>query len=113
MMSVTRKAILRSAAMALCMLPVAPALASSHREAPYITRAPKVDNTDFYMFRSYEPGKEATTTLIANYYPDQSPGSGPNYFTMDPTALYEIHVDNNGDAKEDLTYSFKIGRAHV
>ncbi len=110
-MSVTRKTILRSAAMALCMLPVAPAVASSHREAPYITRAPKVDNTDFYMFRSYEPGKEATTTLIANYYPDQSPGSGPNYFTMDPTALYEIHVDNNGDAKEDLTYSFKFTNA--
>ena len=28
---------------------------SSHREAPGITKTPKVDGTDFYMFRSYEP----------------------------------------------------------
>ncbi|HYM47629.1 MAG TPA: DUF4331 family protein, partial [Burkholderiaceae bacterium] len=31
-----------------------PVIASSHREAPFITTAPKVDGTDFYMFRSYE-----------------------------------------------------------
>ncbi|HYF41037.1 MAG TPA: DUF4331 family protein, partial [Ramlibacter sp.] len=30
------------------------ALASSHREAPFLTTVPKVDATDFYMFRSYE-----------------------------------------------------------
>ena len=29
------------------------AFASSHREAPFITQNPKVDATDFYMFRSY------------------------------------------------------------
>ena len=27
--------------------------ASSHREAPSITKLPKVDATDFYMFKSY------------------------------------------------------------
>ena len=32
--------------------------ASSHREAPNITRMPAVDATDFYMFNSYEPGPE-------------------------------------------------------
>ena len=39
-----------------CLLLVAAgsALASSHREAPGITNSPKVDGTDFYMFRSYE-----------------------------------------------------------
>jgi len=84
------------------------ALASSHREAPGITKMPKVDNTDVYAFRSYEPGREAYTTLIANFYPSQSPGDGPNYFTMDPDAIYEIHVDNTGDAVEDLTFQFKF-----
>ena len=34
-----------------------PAHASSHREAPFISTAPKVDGTDFYMFNSYEPGR--------------------------------------------------------
>jgi hypothetical protein len=27
---------------------------------------------------------------------------------MDPDALYEIHIDNNGDAKEDLTFQFRF-----
>jgi hypothetical protein len=86
----------------------APATASSHREAPFITRLPKVDATDFYMFRSYQPGRGDFTTLIANYVPLQDAYGGPNYFSMDPDALYEIHIDNNGDAKEDLTFQFRF-----
>ena len=82
--------------------------ASSHREAPFITTQPKVDGTDFYMFRSYEPGREDYVTLIANYLPLQDAYGGPNYFALDPNALYEIHVDNNGDAKEDITFQFRF-----
>lgn len=84
------------------------ALASSHREAPFITQMPKVDGTDFYMFRSYEPGRAAFVTLIANYIPLQDPYGGPNYYMFDPKALYEIHVDNNGDGKEDVTFQFRF-----
>ncbi len=82
--------------------------ASSHREAPAITGTPKVDATDFYMFRSYEAGREAYVTLIANYLPLQDPYGGPNYFRLDDTALYEIHVDNNGDAVEDISFQFEF-----
>ncbi len=82
--------------------------ASSHREAPFITTAPKVDATDFYMFKSYASGRDGYVTLIANYQPLQDPYGGPNYFSMDPNALYEIHVDNNGDAKEDITFAFRF-----
>lgn len=82
--------------------------ASSHREGPGITKSPKTDSTDFYMFRSYEPGRDQYVTLIANYQPLQDPGGGPNYFTMDSDAVYEIHIDNVGDAKEHLTYQFKF-----
>lgn len=84
------------------------AAASSHREAPFITTAPKVDGTDFYAFRSYEPGRSGYVTLIANYQPLQDAYGGPNYFSMDPNALYEIHVDNNGDAKEDISFQFRF-----
>ena len=91
------------------------AIASSHREAPFITTSPKVDGTDFYMFRSYEGidaagkgGRSDYVTLLANYQPLQGPYGGPNYFSMDPNALYEIHLDNNGDAKEDLTFQFRF-----
>ena len=93
---------------ALMLAAAAPVGASSHREAPFITTAPKVDGTDFYMFRSYETGRSDYVTLIANYQPLQDAYGGPNYFSMDPNALYEIHVDNNGDAKEDLTFQFRF-----
>ena len=91
------------------------AIASSHREAPGITNSPKVDGTDFYMFRSYEGvaangagGRSDYVTLLANYQPLQAPYGGPNYFQMDPNALYEIHVDNTGDAVEDITFQFRF-----
>src|SRR5262245_6125954 len=84
------------------------AWASSHREAPFITKNPKVDATDFYMFKSYEPGRDAYVTLIANYQPLQDAYGGPNYFVMDPEALYEIHIDNSGDGVEDLTFQFRF-----
>lgn len=97
--------------MASCAIPAIPAMASSHREAPNITELRKVDGTDFYMFRSYEPGRTDFVTLIANYQPDQNPGAGPNYYTMDPDAIYEIHIDNDGDAVENLTFQFKFTNA--
>ena len=81
---------------------------SSHREAPFIIGAPKVDGTDLYMFRSYEPGREGYVTLIANYVPLQAAYGGPNYFPLESKALYEIHVDNNGDAREDITFQFRF-----
>ncbi|HEY0973586.1 MAG TPA: DUF4331 domain-containing protein [Solimonas sp.] len=95
-------------AAALALATTLPALASSHREAPFITTAPKVDGTDFYMFRSYEPGKQDTTTLIANYLPLQDAYGGPNYFALDPNALYEIHIDNTRDGVEDITFQFRF-----
>ena len=87
------------------LLPVL-TLASSHREAPAIAGMPRVDGTDFYMFRSYEPGRANYVTFIANYIPLQDAYGGPNYFNLDPHAVYDIHVDNNGSAKPALTFRF-------
>ena len=81
--------------------------ASSHREAPGITKTPAIDGTDFYMFRSYESGRSAFVTFVANYVPLQDAYGGPNYFALDADAVYEIHVDNNGDAIEDITFQFQ------
>jgi Domain of unknown function (DUF4331) len=81
-------------------------LASSHREGPYITGMPKVDGTDLYMFRSYEAGRDGFVTILANYQPFQDPQGGPNFYQFDPNALYEIHIDNNGDGVEDITFQF-------
>ena len=92
----------------MAVLGAAPASASSHREAPFLTNQPKVDGTDFYMFRSYEQGRQDYVTMIANYIPFQDPQGGPNFYQFDQNGLYEIHVDNVGDAKERLTFQFRF-----
>jgi hypothetical protein len=93
---------------ALAAPAVAGELLSSHREAPAITESPKVDGTDFYFFRSYEAGQDDKLVLVANFLPLQDPYGGPNYFALDPDARYEIHVDNDGDAVEDLSFRFEL-----
>ncbi|HEY7290048.1 MAG TPA: DUF4331 domain-containing protein [Vicinamibacterales bacterium] len=80
--------------------------ASSHREAPLISQDPTADNTDLYAFRS--PDKPDTVTIVANYIPLESPAGGPNFPAFDDSVLYEINIDNDGDAKEDLTYQFRF-----
>lgn len=80
--------------------------ASSHREAPLITEDPTMDNTDVYAFRS--PDAPDTVTIIANYIPLEEPSSGPNFYNFSPAGVYEIHIDNNGDGKEDITYQFQF-----
>ncbi|RYF70664.1 MAG: DUF4331 domain-containing protein, partial [Comamonadaceae bacterium] len=107
-MKFAQRPIVQASLLALCAAAASGAMASSHREAPSITGMPKVDATDFYMFRSYEPNRQDFMTVIADYQPDQSAYGGPNYFFMDPNALYEIHLDTNGDASEDLTFQFRF-----
>jgi hypothetical protein len=105
------KTFFRLVVVSLCALTaIVPAYASSHREAPLITEMPKVDGTDFYIFNSYESGRSGFVTLLANYEPLQDAYGGPNYFALDPDALYRIHVDNTGDGVEDITFQFRVGQ---
>src|SRR6266852_1799665 len=79
---------------------------SSHREAPEISKDPVADSTDVYAFVS--PDKPDSVTLIANYIPLQSPAGGPNFYEFGDDVLYEIHVDNNGDGRADITWQFRF-----
>jgi hypothetical protein len=80
--------------------------ASSHREAPLISQDPLADNTDVYAFVS--PERPDRVVLISNYIPLQFPSSGPNFWKFDDNVLYEIMVDNTGDAVEDITFQFRF-----
>ena len=79
---------------------------SSHREAPEISKDPVADSTDLYAFIS--PDKPDTVTLIANYLPLQSPAGGPNFYEFGDDVRYEIHIDNNGDGRPEISYQFKF-----
>ena len=82
------------------------AVASSHREAPVIADDPAADNTDLYAFRS--PDRPETVTIVANYIPLEEPAGGPNFAKFDDSVLYELKIDNDGDAAEDIAYQFRF-----
>lgn len=102
----SKKIVFAFVALALLVTTGFEVFASSHREAPMISGDPKVDATDLYAFVS--PDDKNTVTLIANYIPFEEPAGGPNFDSFDEKAMYEIKIDNDGDAKEDITYQFKF-----
>jgi hypothetical protein len=78
--------------------------ASSHREAPLVAGDPQIDDTDLYAFVS--PDKPDTVTLIGNWYPFEEPNGGPNFYPFATDARYNINIDNDGDGKPDVTYTW-------
>jgi len=111
-----RKKILPGLGWKLCLLLVIAASgnklsASSHREAPLISRDPLADNTDVYAFRS--PDDPNTITIIANYIPFQLPEGGPNYYNFGPGIRYEIHIKNKANTPgDDITYRFTFSQVN-
>src|SRR5215211_5571329 len=82
------------------------AAAASHREAPLIALDPAADISDFFMFRSYEPGHENNVVLIMDVIPGEEPSSGPNYFNFDPSVRYSFSIDNDQDGAWDSRIEF-------
>lgn len=93
------------ASMFIMLVPIS-VLASSHSEAPGSALVRDLDLTDIYVFRS--PDAPDTVTFVINTYPFQEPGGGPNFYRFSDEGLYEIHIDNNGDASQDITYQFRF-----
>ena len=83
-----------------------PGFAASHREAPLTALDHKADIADFFAFVSYDdPSK---VTFILNVDPLLEPANGPNYFPFDPEINYEIRIDNDQDAKSDVSFRFNF-----
>ena len=93
-------------AMSLFMLAPSSLFASSHREAPITALDRAADVTDWYAFVSYDDPTKVT--FILNVDPLLEPANGPNYFPFDPNVLYEMHVDNNQDGLDDVTFQFRF-----
>src|SRR5262245_8769623 len=82
------------------------ARAANHREAPITALDHKADITDWFAFVSYDDPTKVT--MILDVDPLLEPANGPNYFPFDPEILYEMKVDNNFDADEDITFQFRF-----
>ncbi len=87
-------------------LPLASALAASHREAPITAIDRTADITDWYAFVS--PDEPDTVTMILAVDPLLEPGNGPNYFPFDDNLLYEFNVDNDQDARPDVSFRVRF-----
>jgi Domain of unknown function (DUF4331) len=86
-----------------------PASGASHREAPLISLDPPADISDFFMFRSYQPGNADKVALVMNVNPNSEPSAGPNYYNFDPSVAYAFHVDNDRDGRaDDVSFEFRF-----
>src|SRR5881628_2986279 len=100
----------RCVAAALATLLAAPGFASSHMDAPLITRDPSANTTDVYAFVQKENDVKVLVTALG-VYPHQEPGIGPNKFNFDDNVLYEIHVATGDDiaiGSATWTYQFEF-----
>ncbi len=87
-----------------------PALASSHMDAPLITRDPSANTTDVYAFVD-EDGGQKSLVVALGVYPHQNPGIGPNKYNFDDNVRYEIHVSTGNDVGRGvptMTYRFEF-----
>lgn len=113
MKSVLHKALAAAGVSALCLGVLAPgqSSASSHREAPLIAGTPALDNTDLYAFVS--PDNDSTVTILSNWTPFEEPNGGPNFYPFAENTAHDINIDNNGDAKPDITYRWTFTNSYL
>jgi len=91
-------------------------LASDHQDTPLVELSPRLDINDVYAFPA--PGDPTRTVLVLGtsspLIPAQTPGAA---FGSKDQELYQIKIDNTGDAQEDLvfqvTFTGKAGNQKV
>ena len=84
--------------------------ASSHMDAPLITRDPSANTTDVYAFVDQDGDKKSLVVALA-VYPHEEPGIGPNIYNFDDEVLYEIHVATGSDVaagRATISYQFRF-----
>ena len=113
-----------TAAVSLAMAPPPAAQASSHMDAPLITRDPSANTTDVYAFVDQDNGSAPNSANRAQLpvgakslvvalavYPHEEPGIGPNIYNFDDDVLYEIHVATGRDVaagRATISYQFRF-----
>src|SRR5262249_35091743 len=68
----------------------------------------RLDITDLYAFP--KPGEATKSILVLNVHPSMAvnPTRPTTREPFAPGALYEIRIDNNGDAIAEVSYSVQI-----
>ena len=99
-------AVLVALASAACCGGLDTALASDAQDTPEVELNPWVDITDLYAF----PGSDESRIAIALTLQSPISPAGVPAARFDPDALYQLKIDNTGDAREDVVMQFRFSR---
>jgi hypothetical protein len=91
-------------------------VASDHQDTPLVELSPRYDVNDVYAFPA--PGSPSRTVLVLSTSSPITPAQTPSFtFGTKDQELYQIKIDNTGDAQEDLvfqiTFTGKAGKQKV
>ncbi len=91
-------------------------VASDHQDTPLVEMSPRFDVNDVYAFPA--PGNPGRTVLVLGTSSPITPAQTPSFtFGTKDQELYQIKIDNTGDAREDLvfqiTFTGKAGKQKV
>ena len=91
-------------------------VASDHQDTPLVEMSPRFDVNDVYAFPA--PGNPSRTVLVLGTSSPITPAQTPSFtFGTKDQELYQIKIDNTGDAREDLvfqiTFTGKAGKQKV
>ena len=78
-------------------------MASDHQDTPLVEISPRLDVNDVYAFPA--PGNSSRTVLVLGTSSPVTPAQTPSFtFGTKDQELYQIKIDNTGDAQEDLVF---------
>jgi hypothetical protein len=91
-------------------------MASDHQDTPLVEMSPRYDVNDVFAFPA--PGNPSRTVLVLGTSSPLTPAQTPSFtFGTKDQELYQIKIDNTGDAREDLvfqvTFTGKSGKQKV
>jgi hypothetical protein len=91
----------------IALLPRVAAPAADHRDGPIFVNTQmngQQDLNDIYVFRS--PSNASNTVFVFTQQPFPGNITPPTY---DPTTIFDIKIDTNGDGIEDITFRTTFG----
>ncbi len=87
---------------------VASGFSASHRNGPLLLEDQTANLNDFYLFRSYESGRNDRVVMSMSAQGFQNPGNGPSYYKFSDSVLYRFNVNNSRglDGAPDIQIDF-------
>lgn len=99
----------------LCLVAAGlPMFAASHRNGPLLLEDQTANLNDFYIFRSYESGKQNNLVMSMSVQGFQNPDNGPSYYKFSDSVLYRFNINNqrgldgNPDIEIDFVFSTQL-----